>query len=100
MNQVNIRSNNGLSLIRQAIIWINAGLLPFPPYGTNFSEIMMKILHTFYLQNASENIVCEMTAILSREGESKTANDTSEIMQCSSLKYAHGWHFLNFFCGF
>ena len=76
--------------MHQAIIWINAGLLPFQPCRTNFREIIMKILNTFYLQNASENIVCEMTAILSRGGESKTGNDISEIMHSSSLKYAHG----------
>ena len=43
-----IASDNGLSPIRrQAIIWINAGiLLIIRPLGTNFSEILIEI-HTF-----------------------------------------------------
>ena len=63
--QVSIGSNNGLSPIRrQAIIWTSAGLLSIGPLGTNFSEILTKIL--FVHANASENIVCEKAAILSR----------------------------------
>ena len=39
-----IGSDNGLSLgRRQAIIWTNAGML-FEPLGTNFSEIIIKML--------------------------------------------------------
>ena len=42
-----IVSDNGLSPgRRQAIIWINAGLLLIGPLGTNFSEILIEI-HTF-----------------------------------------------------
>ena len=38
-------SDNGLSPDRrQAIIWTNAGLLLIGPLGTNFSEILIKIL--------------------------------------------------------
>ena len=38
-------SNNGLSPDRrQAIIWTNAGFLLIGPLGTNFSEILIKIL--------------------------------------------------------
>ena len=38
-------SDNGLSVDRrQAIIWTNAGLLLIGPLGTNFSEILIKIL--------------------------------------------------------
>ena len=41
----NIGSDNGLSPDRrQAIIWTNAGLLLIGPLGTNFSEILIKIL--------------------------------------------------------
>ena len=41
-----IGSDNGLSPDRrQAIIWTNAGLLLIGPLGTNFSEILIKILH-------------------------------------------------------
>ena len=40
-----IGSDNGLSPDRrQAIIWINAGLLLIGPLGTNFSEILIEIL--------------------------------------------------------
>ena len=40
-----IGSDNGLSPERrQAIIWTNAGLLLIGPLGTNFSEILIKIL--------------------------------------------------------
>ena len=40
-----IGSDNGLSPdLRQAIIWTNAGILLIWPYGTNFSEILIKIL--------------------------------------------------------
>ena len=39
MNQDNIGPDNGLSpILRQAIIWTNAGLLSIGPLGTNFSE--------------------------------------------------------------
>ena len=42
-----IGSNNGLSPgRRQAIIWINAGMLLIRPFGTFFSEILIEI-HTF-----------------------------------------------------
>ena len=40
-----IVSDNGLSLgRRQAIIWINAGILLIRPLGANFSEIYIEIL--------------------------------------------------------
>ena len=40
-----IGSDNGLSPDRrQAIIWTNAGILLIGPLGTNFSEILIKIL--------------------------------------------------------
>ena len=44
---------------RQVIIYTDAGLLSIGPLGTNFSKI-------FIHENASENIVCEKAAILSR----------------------------------
>ena len=45
-----IASDNGLSPgRRQAIIWTNAGILLIRPLGTNFSEILIKIL-TFSLK--------------------------------------------------
>ena len=40
-----IVSDNGLSPVRhQAIIWTNAGILLIGPLGTNFSEILIKLL--------------------------------------------------------
>ena len=40
-----IGSDNGLALDRrQAIIWTSAGILLIGPLGTNFSEILVKIL--------------------------------------------------------
>ena len=45
-----IGSDNGLSPERrQAIIWINAGILLIGPLGTNFSEILIEI-QTFSLK--------------------------------------------------
>ena len=63
-----IASDNGLLHgRRQAIFWSNAGMLFTGPLGTNFSEISIKI-HTFSFKerNVFENVVCEMTAMLSR----------------------------------
>ena len=61
VNQVNIGSDNGLTPgWCQAIFWTSAELLSIGPLGTNFSKILIKY------ENASENIVCEMGAILSR----------------------------------
>ena len=57
-----IASDNGLSPGRhQAIIWTNAGILLIWSLGTNFSEFKISIE-----ENAFENIVCEMAAIVSR----------------------------------
>ena len=64
-----IGSDNGLSPgRRQAIIWTNAGILFIGPLGTNFSEILLKIhIHSHFIQeNAFENVVWKMSAILSR----------------------------------
>ena len=62
MNRVSIASDNGLLPIRRlAIILTNAGLLLIGPLGTSFIEILI-LIH----KKASENIVCEMAAILSR----------------------------------
>ena len=61
-----IGSNNGLSPGRhQAIVWTNAGILFTEPSGTNFSEIFLEILKIFGQENAFENVVWEMVAILS-----------------------------------
>ena len=63
MNYVNIGSDNGLAPVRrQAIIWTNAGLLSIEPLRT----ISNQNTKFFINENASENIACEMAAILSR----------------------------------
>ena len=50
-----IGADNGLSPgWHQAIIWTNAGILLIGPFGTNSSEIAIKI-HTFLFKNAVEN---------------------------------------------
>ena len=36
------------------------------PLGTNFNEILIKIPNFSFSKNASENIICEMAAILSK----------------------------------
>ena len=59
-----IGSENGLLPGRhQAAIWTNDGILLIWPLGTNFSEISIDI---FIQENALENVVCEMLAILSQ----------------------------------
>ena len=60
-------SDNGLSPGRcQAIICTNAGILLIGPLGINFSEILIKNQYIFIEENALENAVCEMAAILSQ----------------------------------
>ena len=67
MNRVGIGSDSGLSPVRrQAIIETNAMLLPIGPLGTNFSEFSNQNSKLFIHEIASENIVCQMAAILSR----------------------------------
>ena len=63
-----IDSDNGLLPGRgQAIIWNNAGILLIRTVGTNFSEILIKRNSYIFIQeNAFENIVSEIVAILSR----------------------------------
>ena len=60
-----IDSDNGLSpWRRQDIIWNNDGILLIRP--TNLSEIYSKFKHFRWRKNTFENVVCEMSAILSR----------------------------------
>ena len=59
---ITIGSDNGLSPgWRQAINWTSAGILFIGPLETNFNEILIKI---FIDKNASDNVICEMSAIL------------------------------------
>ena len=61
-----IGSDNGLSPDRrQAIIWINAGILLIGPSEITFSKILIEI-HNFLQENAFQNVVWKMAAILSR----------------------------------
>ena len=60
-----IASDNSLSPNRrQAIIWTNAGILLIRSLGTNCIEILIEI-HIFIQENAFENVVWKMAAILS-----------------------------------
>ena len=66
MNQVCIGSDNGLAPVRrQAIISTNVQILSSGPLGTNFSVFFNQNTKLFICENASENIICEMAAILS-----------------------------------
>ena len=61
-----IGSDNGLSPRRhQAIIWINAGILKLDPWEQISVKFQSQLKH-FHLENALENVVCEMASILSR----------------------------------
>ena len=63
-----IGSNNGLSPDRrQAIIWINAGLLLIGPLYRNKLQWNLNLNSNIFIQeNAFESVVCETAAILSR----------------------------------
>ena len=82
VNQDRIGSDNGLSPIRhQAIMYTNAGLLLSGPFGTNFSEIFIKIwLFLSWKQNWI--IICEMVAILSR---GTWINHLNCILSCETI---------------
>ena len=67
-----IGSDNGLSPVwRQAIIWINAGLLSIGPLTTHFSEISI-IIHQYSCKNGSECVICKMV-------------DNFSLLQCVKL---------------
>ena len=64
---ITIVSDNGLLPDqRQAFIWNNDGILLLGPVGRNFSEILIENLYIFIQENAFENVVWKMAAILSR----------------------------------
>ena len=50
----------------QAIFWTNAAILLIRHMGTNLSEILIKKLHIFIHEIAFENVISEMSAILSQ----------------------------------
>ena len=62
-----IGSDNGLSPgRRQAIIWTNAEMLLIQTLERNFCETLSEIQYIFIQENTSENVICEMAAILSQ----------------------------------
>ena len=94
-----IGSDNGLSPgRRQAIIWINAGILSIGSLGTNVSEISIAI-HTFFVQeNVFENVVCKMAAIMARphcvntwKTEQNGCHFADDIFACILLKENFIW---------
>ena len=65
-NLTTIGSDNGLAPSRrQAIIWTSAAILLIGHLGTNFSEILIKILTFSFTKMRLESVVCEMAAMLS-----------------------------------
>ena len=81
-----IGSDNDLSLgWRQAIIWTNDGILLIGPLGISFSEILIEIHSNILIQeNAFENVVCEIAAILSRPQWVEN--------QLNNIQIHHIWH--------
>ena len=60
-------SENGLSPDRrQAIIWTNAGILLIGPLENKLYWNLNRNLYIFIQENASENVVWNVSAILSR----------------------------------
>ena len=74
-----IGSDNGLSPgQRQAIIWLNAGILLIRPLRTNFSEILNRISYIFIQENAFEKVIWKRGAILYRP----QCVNTAAIISC------------------
>ena len=71
-----IGSDNGLSPgRRQAIIWTNAGILLIDTLGNKLQWNLNRNLNIFIQENAFENVVWKMAAILSRPQCVKHVND-------------------------
>ena len=95
---VNKLNNGLLPDRRQAIIWTNAGILLIGPLRTNFSEIFIGI-HTIFIQeNALQNVVWKMSAILFRHQCVKSNHcNTYKHNALIDLAYRSvGWNYL---CG-
>ena len=58
-------------------------MLSIGPLGTNFSEVLSKIQNLIQ-ENASQNIVCEITAILSRGRWVNSSGPSDAIWRCRS----------------
>ena len=73
VNRVDIGSDNGLSPIwHQAIIWTNAGLLSIECFGTNFSEILIKIQLFLFMKMHQKISSAKMADIMSGGDELNT----------------------------
>ena len=60
MNWMGTCSGNVLSPVqRQAIIWTDAELLSFGPFGTNFGDILIEILIFIFKKLCFKNVVCQ-----------------------------------------
>ena len=66
VNYIIIGLDNGpLPDPRQVIVWTNAGILLIGPLGTSFIQNLNRNLCIFIQENAFENVIWQMTAILS-----------------------------------
>ena len=82
-NWVSIGSVNGLLPVQhQAITLSNADLLLLGPFGTNLNKIWIEIQNFSFIKNVFQDIVCKMTAILSRGDELSS----SAIISSSHMK--------------
>ena len=54
--------------MRQAVTWTSSDLLSIGPLGRNFSENLDRDSNIFIEENKFENVVCEVTVILSGAG--------------------------------
>ena len=66
MNWVIIGSGNGLSPVREAITWTNAGILSIGVLGTNFNQIWIEILSFSFKKIHLKMSSAKLAAILSR----------------------------------
>ena len=81
VNWVSISSGNGLSPVRhQASTWTNAGLLSIILLGTNFSEILIRILFSFKKMHLKLSSA-KMAAISSRGRWVKLRSSLSYFIQ-------------------
>ena len=72
---------------RQAIIRTNVGVLLIWPSGTYLSEIEIKIPQFSSTKNDFENVVCKMSAILSRSQcvKAKSSGDYTDLLWCNNI---------------
>ena len=68
---------------RQSIAWTNAYAMSIGHLGKNFSKIRIKMQHFFIHENASENVVCEMAAIIASVSALFVFEDLSHRRFCA-----------------